>query len=383
MLFTYKHSFRIYTNPAFRMVVAVLLLTMQAITAKSNPTTPSARLLAFKRARSLDNGVSVSWLEQTWNKSVLTQNGLKNTDLALLKKLGFKSIRLPVAFEHFDSEHIPVEQLFSHIDNIVKQCDLYGFKLIISYHYGNLNDTNYISETQRVINLWLKLTKKYKNTRYDNLFFELYNEPLHMNPQIWKDAAYNMVTALRKVDRQRTFIIGASNYNSIYELSRFVRLADENVIYTFHFYEPFLFTHQGATWIGDQEATVGVPFPYNAQTFPTLNEKAKNTAGEQNYNKYKLDGNEQSLRDKLQIVKDWGTKYDVPIICGEYGVYNKYADIDSRCRYIKAMRQTLKALNIPGIMWDYNSSFSIFSGEPSIENLPPCMRDAIGYSTQN
>ena len=40
------------------------------------------------------------------------------------------------------------------------------------------------------------------------LFFELYNEPPHMNPQIWKDAAYNIVTAIRKVDRQRTLIGG-------------------------------------------------------------------------------------------------------------------------------------------------------------------------------
>ena len=383
MLFTYKHSVGLSTNKVFNMFGLILLLSMHSIITKSSPTTPPARLLAFKRAKSLDNGVSISWLEQTWNKDILAKNGLKSTDLALLKKLGFKSIRIPVAFEYFDSEHIPVEQLFSYIDNIVKQCDLYGLKLIIDYHYGNLNDTNYAAETQRVINVWLRLTKKYKNMGYDNLFFELYNEPLHMNPQIWKDAAYNIVTAIRKIDKQRTLIIGASNYNSIYELSRFVRLADENIIYTFHFYEPFLFTHQGATWVGDQEATIGVPFPYNAQTFPAINIKTRGTDGEKNYDKYKLDGNEQSLRDKLQLVKDWGNKYDVPVICGEYGVYNQYADLDSRCRYIKAMRQTLKVLNIPGIMWDYNGSFSIFSGEPSVANLPPCMRDAIGYTPQN
>jgi endoglucanase len=383
MLCTYKHSIYNFTRPKTAGLIFILLISMHISVAKSNPTTPPARLLAFKRAKSLDNGINVSWLEQTWNKDVLTQNGLKDSDLALLKKLGFKSIRLPVAFEYFETAHIPVEQIFSHIDNIVKQCNLYGFKLIIDYHYGNLTDTNYLSETPRVINLWLKLTKRYQHVSYDNLFFELYNEPLHMNPQIWKDAAYNLITAIRKIDKQRTLIIGASNYNSIYELSRFVRLADENVIYTFHFYEPFLFTHQGAAWIGDQESTIGVPFPYSAQNFPILNSKAKKTDGEKNYNEYPRDGNEQSLKDKLQIVKNWATKYDVPVICGEYGVYNKYADPDSRCRYISAMRQTLKALNIPGIMWDYNSSFSIFNGPPSIANLPDCMKKAIGYNAQN
>ncbi|WP_428328713.1 glycoside hydrolase family 5 protein [Mucilaginibacter sp.] len=355
---------------------------MHSHIAKSNPTPPVSRLTAFKRAQSLDNGISISWYEQTWSKDVLTQTPLKSTDFALLKQLGIKSIRLPVAFEHFETEHIPVEQLFTHIDNFVKQCDQYGFKLIIDYHYGNLNDTNYNTETTTIINLWLKLTKRYLNKGYNNVFFELYNEPVHMNPQIWKDAAYNIVTAIRKIDKQRTLIIGASNFNSIYELSRFVRLADENVIYTFHFYEPFLFTHQGAEWIGDQESTVGVPFPYNAEKFPALNEKAKNTDGEKNYNKYHLDGNEGSVRDKLQIVKNWAAKYDVPVICGEYGVYNKYADIDSRCRYIKAVRQTLKTLNIPGMLWDYSGTFSLFNGEPSIASLPDCMKDAIGYTGQ-
>jgi len=382
-LCTFKHlmNLRFGEKCALSFKICTLALVLSVLMfphiAKSNPSTPTARLLAFKRAKSLDNGVSVSWLNQTWNKDVLTENALKTGDFTLLKQLGFKSIRLPVAFEFFENQQIPDEQIFSHIDNIVKQCSLYGFKLIIDYHDGDFNENNFLLETKRVIDLWVKLTKRYKHVSADALFFELYNEPPHMNPPIWKDAAYNMVTAIRKIDNNRTLIIGASNYNSIYELSRFVRLADENIIYTFHFYEPFLFTHQGAEWIGDQESTVGVPFPYNAEKFPIINPKAKNTDGEKNYKEYPIDGNEQSVRDKLQIVKNWGDKYDVPILCGEYGVYNKYADIDSRCRYIKTVRQTLKTLNIPGILWDYNSNFSLFNGSPSIENLPDCMKEAL------
>lgn len=351
--------------------------------AKSNPKLPEGRSIAFQRAQSLDNGISISWLDQTWNHHILEDSSaIKNSDFVLLKKLGFKSIRLPVAFAWFQAQYIPLENVLTRVDAVVKQCNKYGFKLVIDYHYGNLNDSNYLTETPQIIKLWLILTKRYINHSGNDLFFELYNEPPHMSPQVWKDAAYNIATAIRKVDKQRTLIIGASNFNSIYELSRFVRLADENIIYTFHFYEPFLFTHQGAEWVGNQVATTGVPFPYNGENFPVLNPKAKNTWGETNYHQYPHDGNEQAIKDKLQIVKNWANKYDVPIICGEYGAYNKYADPDSRCRYIKAVKETLKALNIPGMLWDYNGSFSLFEGTPSVAHLPACMRDAIGYTAK-
>jgi endoglucanase len=351
--------------------------------AKNTPNIPANRAIVFKRAESLDNGISISWLEQTWNPNLLDTSEIKSRDLKLLNKLGFKTIRLPVAFEYYELQHIPMEKVLERIDAVVNECDKYGFKLIIDNHYGNLNDNNYVEETQRTIKIWTLLAKRYFNRNPDNLFFEPYNEPPHMDPAIWKDMIYNIVTAIRKTDKRRTLLVGASNYNSIYELSRFVRLADENIIYTFHFYEPFLFTHQGAEWIGDQEATIGVPFPYNGEIFPRLNPRAKNTPGESNYNEYRVDGNERSIKDKLQLVKTWGDKYHVPILCGEYGVYNKYADIDSRCRYIKAVRGELKALKIPGILWDYNTSFSIFEGNPSIKNLPDCMKNAIGYTTAN
>ncbi|MBS1523354.1 MAG: cellulase family glycosylhydrolase [Bacteroidetes bacterium] len=338
---------------------------------------------AFERAQTLDNGVSLSWLEQTWNKNVLDSNVITTSDFRLLKQLGFKCIRVPVAFRHFQTNNSYNPNLLTRIDQIIRFSHLYGFKVIICYHSGNLDENMYGFEIQNVINLWQMLAKKYYQESPDDLFFELYNEPPHMNPGIWQNAANEIIKGIRTIDKKRTLIIGASNFNSIYELSRTTPLNDDNIIYTFHFYEPFFFTHQGAEWIGDQVATTGVPFPYNASTFPQLNPRAKNTWGETNYYQYRTDGNAQSVKDKLQIVKNWGIKYNVPLLCGEYGAYNKYADLDSRCRYIKAVRQTLKTMHIPGILWDYNSNFSIFEGKPSMANLPDCMKDAISYHTPN
>ncbi|RFZ81274.1 hypothetical protein DYU05_20035 [Mucilaginibacter terrenus] len=355
------------------------MITMQPFDAKSNPTPSKERLVAFKRAKSLNNGISISWLEQYWNSDVLLKSPLSQSDWELFKRLKIQSLRLPVAFEYFSSKQIPVEKVFTHIDDVLKQCKVYDIKLIIDYHYGKINDNNFKGETSKAINLWLLLTKRYAKESADRLFFEIYNEPPHMDPKVWKDAAYNIVTAIRQKDKKRTLLVGASNYNSIYELSRMERLADENIIYTFHFYEPFLFTHQGADWVGDQMATTGIPFPYDAKAYPAINPKAINTPGEANYKQYPTDGNEQSVKDKLQIAKSWGDKYYVPLLCSEYGVYRKYTDEGSRSRYVAAVRKSLRQLGIPGILWDYNTNFSIFNGPPAIKNLSESMKRAIDY----
>jgi len=363
-------------------IVLFLLLAIHWQNAKTNPIMPTEREIAFNRAKSLDNGISISWLDHTWEKELPDINGIKQSDFELLKQLGFKSIRLPVAFRYFEDKQIPRDEIFARVDKILAFCKQYGFKLIIDYHYGEINDKNYYAETNRVINTWTDIANKYAGENPDDLFFELYNEPGPMNPERWKDAIYNITTAVRKIDKKRTLLVGASNYNSIYELSRFVRLADENIIYVFHFYEPFLFTHQGAEWVGAQVATTGVPFPYSVEKFPQINTAAKGTAGEKNYDKYRIDGNEQSVKDKLKIVKAWGDKFYVPIICGEYGAYNKYADEQSRINYIKAVRTSLKDLKIPGIMWEYNGNFSPFSGTPSISTLSEGMKQALSVSSK-
>lgn len=359
-------------------VTALVLLPLCSF--NSSPSPLSDRSLVYKRAMSLDNGVSVSWLEQIWDNNMLNKKSITASDFKLLKQLGFKSIRIPVAFAYFQANSDSLKKALYHIDRVLQLCDLYGFKLIICFHSGNLNDNNYAAETQKVIDIWRLISHKYISQSADNLFFELYNEPPHMNPDNWKKAANEMIAAVRKIDKKRTLIMGASNFNSIYEMSRMTPFADDNIIYTFHFYEPFLFTHQGAEWVGDQSSTTGIPFPYNAATYPPLNPEARNTPGESHYNLYPKDGNERSVHDKLQIIKNWAVKNNVPILCGEYGVYNKYADPDSRCRYIKAVRQNLKEMKIPGMLWDYNGSFSIFNGKPSLQRLSVCMKDAIGFN---
>src|ERR1700742_1181889 len=114
-----------------------LLTIFTVLSCSAQPSVTHAAV--FARARSLDNGLSISGLEQTWNKDILDKPTIKIADFRLLKKLGFKSIRLPVAFEYFRDHHIALKKVLEHIDKILRSCNLYGFRLIICYHSGKLD----------------------------------------------------------------------------------------------------------------------------------------------------------------------------------------------------------------------------------------------------
>jgi endoglucanase len=89
---------------------------------------------------------------------------------------------------------------------------------------------------------------------------------------------------------------------------------------------------------------------------------------------YKRDGNEQSVNDKLQIVKGMG---QINMMCQLFAANMAY--ITNTPIWIAAagiLRPCGRPekLGIPGMLWDYNTSFSIFTGKPSMDNLPACMK---------
>jgi len=138
----------------------LLLPTVIIAVAKSRPIPRQVRKVAFKPGQSLSKGISILWLAQIRNESSAAQTPLKKSDFMLFKKLGFKSIKLPVAFNSFGPKAIAL--LFTYTTKVAKRCNAYGLKQVTDYHYGRLGDNNYLTETPQTIDLWLKLTKRYK-----------------------------------------------------------------------------------------------------------------------------------------------------------------------------------------------------------------------------
>lgn len=350
----------------------------------------SAQSVAWERAKSMGKGMNFSWMENWWNGSqslnysnYLDLNRLPSLkgELMVMKAIGVQTLRLPVVFDVWEDGQAPYTfertEYFEVIDSLVAWATELDFKLIIDYQHGSLNATNHNTEALRIAEHWKQIARRYKDSDPDRIFYELYNEPHDISKATWQAVAQTIVDAIRSVDTEHTLIVGGIFWNGIDGLWDLRPFADDNIIYTFHFYEPFIFTHQGAEWVGAPVATTGIPYPHGSSPMPPLNWAAQSTWGANAYNDYATLGQIDALYDQLALAKMWSMTKNLPILCGEFGAYYK-AGIENRCRHTTDVRSILEEMEIPYCYWEWDQGFSIFEGRPDLDNLPECMQEAWG-----
>ena len=77
---------------------------------------------------------------------------------------------------------------------------------------------------------------------------EIINEPVFdRREEQWNTLNARLAGAIPSAPRH-TIITSGPNWGGIDGLKKLQLLPDKNVVYSFHCYDPFVFTHQGATW---------------------------------------------------------------------------------------------------------------------------------------
>ena len=98
---------------------------------------------------------------------------------------------------------------------------------------------------------WTSLAKHLSTRDPERVFLEVINEPMVEDPYRWYGIQAKLIAAIRVGAPEHTIIASGHRWSGLYELLSLQAYADPNIIYNFHFYEPFTFTHQGATWAGN------------------------------------------------------------------------------------------------------------------------------------
>ena len=352
----------IIRNSRLLILITFLILSLQftSCVKKGFPSLPDIK-------QNLGGGTNVSLFEHTW----ASPEDILKTDLTpklnQIAKQGFKTVRLPVAFDLFvypESSTLQ-PQLLTKLKEIYYTCYNLKLHLIITYHYGIFDDNSlYNEEINHVSWIWKQVQQTFKGHGYEYLFFELYNEPT-MGAYRWKLTAEKLINYIRGEDPNRIYIIGGTNYNGLNDLIELGKLRDEKLLYAFHFYEPYIFTHQGADWTNDKTYMKGFPYPYKRRKMPPMSKDAIGTSVEKDFTKYTYEGTRQYLSDRMNQIANFCAKNNMQVICTEAGVID-VADKDSRANYLKDITMSAYQYRIPVMLWDYDQRFTIHEDSVTI-----------------
>ena len=346
--------------------------------------------VAQKRSERMGTGMNLSYLDNWWfgTKEKHFSDFAKPDEAAKREKMfadiakaGFKTVRIPICFSAWMELKQPYnwdnERGLQMADSFIKWGLAQGLNVIIDLHHsefdGSIPDAG---SAERVVNLWQKIAERYKKTDPEKVFFELRNEPHDMTAEGWRWQANEIIKVIRRVAPNHTLIVGFHDWNGRQAMLDSKPLDDRNVIYTFHYYDPFLFTHQGATWAGPGLDVVrGVPFPGSKDIKIKTPDKTKGQWVESMINTYDNDSAPQKMFRDLSAAKDWSVRNKVPIFAGEFGSYDKYASLDDRCRHAEVIYSALAKLRIPNAWWEWDGGFNMF--DPGTTKIAACMRKAI------
>ena len=311
-----------------------------------------------------NKGVNLTGWFQTNSAQQIQFSKFTKKDFQNIKSLGCDVIRLPINLHSMTNGQpdFILDPLFlTFLDSAVHWAEQYQIHLILDNHTFDVAANTDPNIGPVLVKVWTQLADHYK-TYSSYVYYEVLNEPHGIDNTLWGNIQQSVIDAIRTVDTQHYIVVGPADWNSYASLSKLPVYSDTKLIYTFHFYDPFVFTHQGASWTNPSMVPLtGVPFPYRASDMPATPPSLKGTWIESNLNNYHNDGTDASVKQLLDIAVNFKTARNVPLYCGEFGVYIPNSRNDDRVAWYQLVRLYLEEKGIPWTTWDYTDGFGLFN----------------------
>ena len=308
-----------------------------------------------------NRGINLTGWFQTDSAKQIQFSKYTREDFEQLKSLGVDVVRLPINL-HFMTSGSPnytLDPLFLFfLDQAVDWAEELDIHLILDNHTFDVTKPTNTNIDQVLIPVWTQMALHFKN-RSGKIYYEVLNEPHGITDIRWNQIQQAVVTAIRTVDQIHTIIVGPASWNSYNNLTAMPVYSDSNLIYTFHFYDPFIFTHQGTSWT-DLGPLTGVPFPYDASKMPACPPSLVGTWVQTSMNNYPIDGTIQKVYNLINTAVNFQKARKIRLFCGEFGVYIPNSPDNDRVYWYDVVRKYLEQNNIAWTIWDYQGGFGLF-----------------------
>jgi endoglucanase len=360
------------------------------------------------RYANLQRGLNVShWWADFFKKdySEAKQNEEVNlTDFKQLKAAGFTHIRLPIDPEAISDggsnpqfKQDKVNQLLGDI----KEVESAGLAVMVDCHPARPWKLSVPDDPDKLVNFWKGFAPYLKGLDPNKTFPEIMNEPT-VPTDVWQPIQARAIQVVRAALPDSTIIVTGGLNSKIEGLVGLRPYSDSNLIYTFHSYDPKVFTHQGAGWRDDAGSVAKeVPYPSTpdnirqalasirspemqaqmAQKWSNARfrdrQNAKYEKEIMDYGNMRFDYN--VMLSHMKVASDWAkANGGLKLLCGEFGALRKVAPRDSRLNYITDARKSMEQLGIGWTMWNYNGDFGMYDGKAGNRQVDTGVLHALG-----
>ena len=280
-------------------------------------------------------GVNVLGYDPYWTDA--SKRRFEWRHFAEIRKAGFDFVRLNLqAFKYMDAKNRLQPQWLAKLDDVVRHAQAEGLGVIIDEH-----DFNPCSEDLNVCRtkltaFWQQVAPRFAKAPR-NVAFEILNEPHDkLNGEEWNRLFAQQLALVRQTNPTRIVVVGPTHWNSLNDLPLLKLPDDRNLLVTYHYYEPFHFTHQGATWAGEEVKKL------HGITWGSEADRA-------------------ALAADFDEVAAWSKANDRPILLGEFGAYDKSGTpLDLRVAYIAAARSEAEKRGFGWAYWQFEGDFVVW-----------------------
>jgi len=304
------------------------------------------------------------WISQGEEDLSYIENFITEDDIKRIASWKVDHIRLPVDYNIIQAEdESPLESGHKCIENCISWCRKYNLNIVLDIHktagyvFDDQKGSDFFESTElqeRFYRLWDYLAKRYSKEA-DILIFELLNEVVDPKVAVqWNEIAAKAIKVIRKTSKDVKIIVGGVENNSITSVKLLDPPADENIIYTFHCYEPLIYTHQGAYWIETMPEDMRLPYP---DKFENYLEKSEKILGDRagflmdksfGFDKIGPDFFEKLFKEAIEVANE----RNVSLYCGEYGVIDRANPRDS-IRWYRDINSIFNKYGIGRAAWTY------------------------------
>ncbi|MBE0534733.1 MAG: cellulase family glycosylhydrolase [Phycisphaerae bacterium] len=306
-------------------------------------------------------------------------NYISEAEAAMMAQIGLKHVRIAIHPNVLmdQSTGAILESRAAWLEAAMRRFHRAGLLVVIDLHNEDREAELSPDWQNAFVKFWTALATRLKGFDPDLTVFEIINEPVFAGrEEEWNVLNARLTAAIRQSAPQHTIMTTGAGWGGIDGLKRLTPLPDKNIVYSFHCYDPFPFTHQGATWAGeDVKPLRGVPYPSSPETVAPLlaalddkpgSRRMVERYGNERWNKARL-----AARFKEGI--EWGARQGVALYCGEFGVFPVHSDPEHRANWFRDFGQVLAEHRIGWAVWGWDEGFGLnrryVDGKPQVDQI--------------